>query len=417
MLDRRRLLLLTGLGAAAVALGACTDRPVVASEEVRSEQVLLDLPHDSTPGVADAARLSADLAWAVLSADPTANRVVAPSTMAITLAMLAEGAAGGTADELDDVFGLAGDERSAAFGALRQSLGPYEALPSEVDVDDPPETPVVHQASQVVVIDEAEVKETFLDRLASYYDAALQRTSRDEAKAVLDEWARTNTAGLVEESAIEVTPRLRLVLQDAILFAAAWRTPFSSDGGTMEFDGPGGPVTVPSLHGDFWVPYAEGDGWQAARLPYDEALAMDVVLPAPGRDPASLTAQQLQEAGEALDGAEDASVSLTMPPTDLEHMIDLLAAFEAMGITFEDVSGIFDGAEVTAFVQQVRLMVSAKGTVGAAVTEVAVEESAVAVDVSMVVDRPFVMRVLDTRTGWPLFLAVVGDAAAMGAEW
>ncbi len=29
----------------------------------------------------------------------------------------------------------------------------------------------------------------------------------------------------------------------------------------------------------------------------------------------------------------------------------------------------------------------------------------------MVVDRPFIMRVLDTRTGWPLFLAIVNDPA------
>jgi len=31
--------------------------------------------------------------------------------------------------------------------------------------------------------------------------------------------------------------------------------------------------------------------------------------------------------------------------------------------------------------------------------------------VELIVDRPFVMRVLDSRTGWPLFVEIVNDPA------
>ena len=56
------------------------------------------------------------------------------------------------------------------------------------------------------------------------------------------------------------------------------------------------------------------------------------------------------------------------------------------------------------------LTVTGKGTVGAALTEAAVGESGSApTDTTFVVDRPFIMRVLDTRTGWPFFVAVIND--------
>ena len=78
----------------------------------------------------------------------------------------------------------------------------------------------------------------------------------------------------------------------------------------------------------------------------------------------------------------------------------------------DQLDGIFPGGFAAQFCQQVKLMVSAKGTVGAGVTEVAVAESASVTEMELVVDRPYIMRVLDTRTGWPFFLAIVNDAAA-----
>ncbi len=51
-------------------------------------------------------------------------------------------------------------------------------------------------------------------------------------------------------------------------------------------------------------------------------------------------------------------------------------------------------------------------TVGAALTETGtfISSSSEPVDlVELTVDRPFVMRVLDTRTGWTLFVAIVND--------
>ena len=417
MFTRRQVLTFVGLAVAAVGVRACSgDGGSRGATLLRGTTSLLQLPFDETSGVAQAARGSADLGWNLLLQGTEPNRAIAPSSLAVTLGMLAEGATDETLASLDAVFGLTGDERSAALGALRQSLRPYELLPESVDVNDPPEAPLVHQASQAVVVEGKEVEQQFLDRIGAYFDVGTQQVALGEMKAVLDDWVVKNTAGLIEKSAIEVRPDLVLVLQDAILFAAAWATAFPYDDTPLEFEGPGGTQQVKAISGEFSVPFAVGEGWKAVRLPYDEALAMDVIVPDAG--PEALSAQQLDEVRVALDDATAVTVAVTMPPSDLTGGLNLLPLLGAEGVTFEgSVDGIFPGAIVDQFAQQVRLMVSAKGTVGAAVTEVAgVESAPQSPENELVADRPFVMRVLDTRTGWPLFLAIVSDAADAAPE-
>ncbi|WP_461107028.1 serpin family protein [Tessaracoccus terricola] len=416
MIDRRQLLVLGGLAAAALALPACSGG--TGGTDLRGETTLLDLPYESTVGVDVAAAATAALGWELLLTGTEPNRAIAPSSLSLTLALLAEGATGNTLASLDAALGLEGDARSAALGALRQSLTNYDQLPDEVSIDEPPAEPLVHQASQVLVIGDTTVEDTFLDRIAQYFDASATRSDRSEAQSVLDGWASEHTAGLVEKSAVQVDESLALVLQDAVLFAAAWEEEFPEDTTPLDFEGPDGRQQVLALSGRFTVAFAETDHWQAVRLPYDDALAMDVILPV-ADSPTELTTDDLEEARTALDGAADQPVVLTMPPADLTTRWSLLEPFtELFGPLDSTLDGIFDGAVASEVSQQVRLMVDAKGTVGAAVTEVAVPGSAPGhpdEPVSMVVDRPFVMRVLDTRTGWPLFLAIVGDAAAAAA--
>lgn len=414
MLTRRDLLVFGGLATAAIGLSACSS-PGPEATMAHADVQRLDLPLHRTSGVDDVAEASARLAWELLVLGDEPNRVLAPSSLAITLGMVAEGATDDTLAAIDGVFGLGGDARSEALGALRQSLRIYDSLPESVDVDEPPDSPIVHQDSQVVILGDTEVGDRFLERLGRYYGAGTTHTSHEDAKSVLDAWAKEHTAGLIEESAIEVEPNLRLVLQDAILFAAAWRQPFESDDVALEFRSPGGGHQVDALGGTLTVPTASSDAWRAVRLHYDDALAMDVVLPAEGVSPTDLTAEQLEEARSALDAADAVELEVVMPPVDLTTKWDLLPLLEAQGITFDNsVDGIFPGAIVDAFAQQVRLQTSAEGTVGAALTEVAVVESAPMPPETepFIVDRPFVMRVVDTATGWPLFLALVTDAEA-----
>lgn len=396
--------------------GLSSDRDATAAEDLHGAAAILTLPLNSTPHTSDAATASSRIAWNLMVADAdvrNTNKSIAPSSLAVTLAMLAEGATGPSLTSLDEAFGLSGDDRSAAMGALRQALNGYEDLPTSVDADDPPETPVVHQANRVVILDDAEIKQDFLDRLASYYDTGAKRLPREVAEADMDAWATKHTAGLVKESAIEIKPYTRLITQDALLFAAKWRQEFNRDDVPLPFTtGAGATANIDALGDTFHVPYATGDRWEAVRLPYDDNLAMDIILPSRGVHPDELDFDTIDASVAGLGEADETGVDLTMPPSDITTKWNLLEPLEAEGIDLSELNGIFDDAFTDQVAQQVRLTVTAQGTVGAALTEAAValeSSSGPVADVALTVDRPFVMRVLDTRTGWPLFLAIVNN--------
>ncbi len=407
MPTRRSLLAAAGLAALAIPLSSCA---TASPGELRGTIAPEEFPLD-TSGVPTASAATEALAWTLLTGK-TGNRVLGPSSLMSAIAMLGEGAAGASAASLDSTIGLAGDERSAAVAALRQALAGYDTLPDSVDKKEPPEEIVVHQASQVVILDEVIVEEAFLDRLSRFYDSGVERVDRDGAKAVLDAWANKHTAGLIEKSAIEVTPDLQLVLQDAVLFAARWRTPFTSEWPVPFTPTGGAPTEVPGMTEIVPARFAEGSRWAAVRLPYDDVLAMDVILPSAGVAPGELSADDLVAVAEGLEAAGEGQVSVVMPTSDQKQTWDLLQPVKEAGIDLSDLSKIVPGGTLGQLVQQVTLTVSPKGTVGAVLTEGAVGTGMPAYDAELWVDRPYVMRVLDTRTRWPIFLAIVEDPAA-----
>ena len=320
--------------------------------------------------------------------------------------MLAEGARGDSLASIDETLGLAGAERAAAFSALRGSLSGYATAPGDIDLEEPPAQPAIHLANRLVTID-TEARPEFVSRLESVYDVPLVSTDRASAQGLLDAWVNEHTAGLIEKSGIEVTPDTKVVIQDSLLFAAAWQTPFEFDDLPLDFDDAG---TVEAVQGIVTARYAESERWTAVRLPYDARLAADVILPAEGMAPTELTADDLVAADRALDAAPEEEIDVTMPELDLAAKSDLIKALPAVDLT--DLSGIIPDGTIEQWVQQSVLQVSAKGTVGAAVTEAAVREALAQSDRRVVVDRGYVFRVADTETDWPLFLASVTDPAA-----
>jgi len=393
--------------AAALASCAGPETPAASDEATQADTAPAD--------AAQAARAAADLGWAALSAGAEPNRVVSPSSFAATLAMVAEGATGETLDLLNELFGLDEAHRAISFQALRSTLADYEGVPDTVDPHDPPPAPVVHQASHLAVVEGQVINGEFLTRVSDHFAADHSAVPRPKLKAALDAWVAHHTADLIDQSAVEVNDSLAFVVQDAVLFAAAWREAFTSTAVPLTFHAPTGAQEISALGGEFTLAHASTEQWEAIRLPYDENLAMDLILPAEGLTPGDLDADDLEAARAALDDGAHRAVRLTMPAVDLAAGTDLLGVLEEMGVSFAGgLEGIFPGADLGALVQQARLTVTAQGTVGAAVTEAAVITSAPAGPGPHVVqvDRPYVLRVLDTRTGWPLFLASIADAEA-----
>ncbi len=349
------------------------------------------------------------------------NTVVSPSSLVLALGMLTEGARGSTLAALDAALGATGEDRRDALAALRGALLANDGDPAAATAEELPERPIIHLASRIVTDDGFEVSPAYLDALADVFDAGVQRTDLGSQAGmdVLSAWIRHHTGGLIEKTAIEPNPDLRLVLQDAILLAARWQTPFEHHATARRpFTLPNGSaVDTETMAAMTSFAYAEVAGWRAVRLPYVEALHADVLLPPQGTDPAQATPELLAEVSAALDAAAPELIDLTLPTLDIGpdtlNLLDVLPAIGAPVLCADapDLSGMGPGDLcVLQAVQQAVLQVDEDGTVAAAVTEIGVGEAAAPVpDHQLHFDRPFLLTISHTETAWPLFLAAVRD--------
>lgn len=421
----RRVLGVTLVSLLAVAGCGTTaaDEPGATPGEHRSEVARAQVAvaqADAAAGVVTAT----DRAGLLLLAQADGETVVtSPASLVVALGMLAEGADGISEQELDALLGAAGPARGQALNALLTQLERLGGDPAVFTEDELPEVPVVHQANNVVVHHGFEPLPAYLDSLAGHFGGGVQVTdlTSPEGTKVLDAWVREHTGGLIEESAIQPDEDLRLVLQNAVLLAARWDQPFDANlTHDQDFTLPGGePVSVPMMTSDPALrQYAEQDGWQAVRLDYTGGeLAADIILPPAGTDPATIDPDLLTSLTRALDSAMPVSARVTMPTLDLASEIDLMD-FARQHLPslpdalLADLSRISpEELALGQAVQQAVLQVDEDGTVAAAVTEVGIIAISTGPEpeVDVRADRPHLIRISDTTTGWALFLTAVQD--------
>ena len=248
------------------------------------------------------------------------------------------------------------------------------------------------------------------------------------AKKYLDQWVRENTAGLIEESAVELSPQLRFVLQNAVLFVSKWQCPFdAANSAPADFTlSTGEEITAEFMTAQLPIRYAELDGWLMVELPYgtEGQLVALCVLPPDGVEPTSLTPEMVSGLEDHLN-VEDVVVKI--PKVDLQSSFDLVPSLADMGLTsvfsasppaLQYISeGGPEGEEelvVSLINQQARIQIDEDGTAAAAVTEIAVESTAALEDEPPVpkyftADRPHLVLITDAYTGWDLFQVLVND--------
>ncbi|MDF9751454.1 serine protease inhibitor [Arthrobacter sp. ES3-54] len=201
-------------------------------------------------------------------------------------------------------------------------------------------------------------------------------------------------------------------------FAAAWSAPFDSDNTSdLPFTKAGGEeISVPTMHKELELAYAEGVGWRAVELPYAEGFVMRLVLPGPGVGPETLSAAKLAEIAAALDTAPEVSALISLPKWDHKSSFDLRKVFESLGlaktlVTNEDFDAIQDRLTITQAGQAANITVAEKGTVAAAVTQIdgAVTGAPPLPDETIEFDRPFLYEIVHVETGLPLFMGKVAD--------
>ena len=425
------------------------------------ETVSLDSVRTSLADVVAACdELGAQLLGHLMAENPGANVLVCPLGLALVLALVADGATDAATQGYDRLLGAGGRDRDRAWSAVQTALGRYDRSLDGFDPGKPPETPLVHVANHVVVVDRKDltVSQTYLDTVLRWFSAQIEKVPLGDLADNLSKWADKNTAGLIKKTGIEVTGDTALVLQNALLFAARWSTPFNAEGTAEDtFTRADGSTTrAQFMHDTRTIPYARGRDWAAVRLDYQDGqgggwprgqgLAMDVVLPRRRTSPTDLPPATWAQASAALDraagvgraevagpdqatspgraevaglgmkGPEYRRVRIALPVLDLvSGPTDLLGLLHDLGLDTFGLEGIAPGLYLSQVVQQTRLILDEEGTVAAALTEAATMRGCAPVQddpTDFIVNRPYVLRLRDLATGTTLVQAAVMDPTA-----
>jgi len=357
---------------------------------------------------------------------PGGSVFVSPYSAAMALQMAANGAAGQTQAEMQQVL----ETSSLSAAALNEaSKAAFELLNSR-------DTNVILTTANALWYRQgAAVKPGFLEANRKFFSSTVRALDFGNARAAeteINQWASDQTHGRINGIADGMIDPIYtdLILANAIYFKGKWLDPFDAKL-TKErtFHPAAGAVkNLPMMEMSKRFTYRKGSGYQAVRLPYmGYDLAMYVFLPDPGSSPAKLL--QIMNGDKwrrvTMPGFSEREGLVVLPKFKLENTLELNFSLKALGMKTAfnnkkvepdaDFSGMFsDSHHISEIRQKAFAEVSEEGTEAAAVTAIAVNsESAIEMNppkpFEMIVDRPFLFAIVDARSEMILFMGVVND--------
>ena len=389
--------------------------PVVAHGVAAREPLVDPRPY----GTADTT-FGLDVLGAMCRADPQANLVVSPSSLASGLGMAYLGARGGTARAMAGVLHLpaAGGQAleaglQARSAALRGLGGPGVTLEASDQVWADPSLPT---------------ERTYLNAVATGYDAGLAQAPLlqhpEQARQEINQAIATATRGQIPQLLLPGSLNgVGWVLTDALYLHAAWAMPFDPNETSPDSftTAAGQRVTAQFMIGGSFRAVSAG-GWTAVRLPYRGGkLAMDALLPpagAGGCATPSATARGAMTSRLAPGQPGALTRSIAFPKVNLATQVSMKPVLTrlGMGVAFSpaaDFTGLSPQAWRIALVEQAATLgIGEKGTVASAATAVGMQPTAARVMPPQVLfNRPYLMVVTDRATGEPLFMSRVANPA------
>ncbi len=263
---------------------------------------------------------------------------------------------------------------------------------------------------------------TFSDLVARYYGPVVQPadfvTDPETQRAVINQWCAERTQGAISEAvpADAVTSGTLLVVASATHLKMEWLRPFDKAATTVEgfrrADGTNVSCTMMHLTGE--MTYAEGDGWQAVALPYNDLSTTFVA--AVSTDPGGTVPPCADVLASAYD--DDVTVTLSLPSHRLASETDLKTPLRAAGL-----AELFD-AGLPGLVQDRRLpldcarqsslfVTDEEGSFGAAVDTMVLRCLKPPPREAVVTfDRPFTFWICEKATRAILFTGRVNDPGA-----
>jgi len=345
----------------------------------------------------------------LMQTQPQTTTLISPLSFEAALAMVAQGARGGTAANLRsglgfEAQGLTLPAAADGFADLRQSLTASSSV-------------TLNLAEGLWADKRIALKPAFAASQSGPFAAKI--TTADFADPAtlsqINDFVSTATHGHIPTILNRLSPASRLVLINALYFKGAWQDAFEP-GSTVDapFTTAGGQtIQTPTMHRRGSFEYLETAQFQSVALPYKDAKFELVLLLM--KDPKAVPAAAWATT-QASANYHQSEGFVALPRLDLTWTGDLIDSLSAIGLAnalgpHADYGDISDSPlSVGEVIHKTRLVVDEAGSEGAAATGVVMETTARMLPppgFTFTADRPFWLLLRETTTGAPLFMGYV----------
>lgn len=350
------------------------------------------------------------------------NVFLSPTSIALALTLLHNGAAGPTRQALAatlELHALSPAEIDAANARLLQLLrAPAPGVQVEI-------------ANAIWTQTGLKLQPAFRTQSQTVYGAELAETDFSSPAAVetINRWVADQTHGKIATLFDDdLDPATVVVLANSLSFKGAWRDPFEPHL-TEELpfvlpDGSSRPVPMMIRAGRYR--YLQADTFQAIALPYKGGRSSLYVFVPRAASGLPAFVEQLTEARWAtwMEQFHEEDKVLWLPKLTVTSDVELNQPLTAlgMGIAFEgeraDFSRMVAGPLAVGLAKHKTVVeINERGTEAAAGTGATVATSAAPEEKIMKVDRPFLVAIRDDVTGAVLFLGAISDPRAPEGAW
>jgi len=406
-------ILMMAIGLAGLMVGSCSEDVVndepgtVKPDDGKGSGTEAPVPLQFSATEMSAAKamngFSFDFLHAVSATTPQdKNVVVSPLSAQILLSMIANSTDGAATREITDALGCADLE------TLNSLSNKYLTQLPQADED------VKMALTNSVWYDNRyEINPGFSDALTTNFNTTPFARDFSNEQPLVDEinrWCADNTNNLIDNILGALPDGAAAVLANALYFKANWQWPFEEES-TVDgiFNGINGQRDAKLMKMSVGMGYVEGNGYQAAQLPFKGEYSAWFVLPAENS-----TVDNLMQSFDinALNRCKSEVVELTLPKFKYaSDGMDLVDALEKLGV-----KAAFDLRNRQLFTVPIsgQSVVEQKTTVS--FDENGTEASAISYEIPVIapgpgdepveiqkkvvrIDRPFLFFIMEERTG------------------
>jgi serpin B len=348
--------------------------------------------------------------------DKNKNIFISPTSIAMSLALLFNGAEGESLKELEKALELSDKKAEDVNAQNVELLTLLNRKKSGLELS---------VANSLWVGDKYPVKKEFQDVADKFYKSQITNAKLDapETTVIINKWASDNTKGKIPKMVDSLDANTIAVLLNAVYFKGVWACKFdkkdTSDKIFYLSDRKEKKIPFMEIAHYMWK-HLDKDDFHAVRIPYGVGSAsMYVFLPKQ-----NITIDNFMESltndnwtkwrGEF----SNKSITLCIPKFSSEYSLDLIPSMQKMGVArifskqLAELGKLNELAFIKEALHKTFIEVNEEGSEAAAATKIlAVTKNGHSIPVLFEANRPFVYLIVDEKTGAVLFMGKMLDPA------